>query len=482
MTALSATRACRFVNVERMTNQELWQAVLGEVELSISRANFVTWFKNTNISAHENGLVIISVPNGFTKEWLENKYNKPILKSLRNYSSDVKEIKYVIGPYTPSPHRERFDVLPETRLDSGPLSYEEQLGLGEQIEQPVLVNEANMNTRYTFSNFVVGPSNELAHAASVAVAENPGFVYNPLLIYGGVGLGKTHLMQAIGNEILRTRPGSRVKYIAAERFTTELINSLLGKNTEEFKDRYRSLDVLIIDDIQFLSGKERTQEVFFHTFNHLFSNNKQIILSSDRPPKAIAAIEERLRSRFEGGMIADIGAPELETRIAILKKKAEERGFTLPEDVLMYVATKIQKNIREIEGALNKINAYIHYSKTIPSIKITEKILSSLINQPKRMILVKDIMKAISEFYDVGLDDMINQCRRKEVVKPRQIAMYLLRQELRSSYPAIGAKLGNRDHTTVMYACEKIGKELENDMALQEEVRLIRERLYANVG
>lgn len=464
-----------------MTNQELWQTVLGEVELSISRANFITWFKNTSISAHEGGVVVVSVPNGFTKEWLENKYNKLILKSLRNHSPEVKEVKYVIGAYTPPPRRERFDMLPESRMEGGMLGYDEQLGMSE-LEQPVLVNEANLNTRYTFSSFLVGSSNELAHATALAVAANPGVVYNPLLIYGGVGLGKTHLMQAVGNEVLANRPGARIKYIPAERFTTELINALQSGKVEEFKQRYRSVDVLIIDDIQFLSGKEKTQEEFFHTFNHLFTSNKQIILSSDRPPKAIAAIEERLRSRLEGGMIADIGTPDLEMRVAILKKKSEERGFSLPDDVLMYIATKIQKNIRELEGALNKIAAYVLHAKTVPSLKIAEKILSSLINQPKRMVLVKDILKVVSEFYDVGIDEMINQCRRKEVVKPRQISMYLLREELRSSYPAIGAKLGNRDHTTVMYACEKINHELEADLALQEEVRLIRERLYANLG
>jgi len=464
-----------------MTNQELWQTVLSEIELTLSRANFVTWFKNTTISDHGGGSVIISVPNGFTREWLENKYNKIILKSLRNNSPDIKEVKYVIGKYTPPPRRERFSVAVESRLDNTSFGYDEQIGLNG-LEQPVLVNKANLNTRYTFSSFVVGSSNELANAASIAVAENPGTAYNPLLIYGGVGLGKTHLMQSVGNQILSSRPDLKVKYMASERFTTELINALREKDMENFKERYRACDVLLIDDIQFLSGKEKTQEEFFHTFNHLYTNNKQIILSSDRPPKAIAALEERLRSRLEGGMIADIGAPELEMRIAILKKKSEDRGFSLPDEITMYIATKIQKNIRELEGAVNKIAAYILHTKTIPSLKIAEKILSSLVNQPKRMVLAKDILSTVSEFYDISLQEIIDQCRRKEVVKPRQIAMFLLREELRSSYPAIGAKLGNRDHTTVMYACDKINKELENNMALQEELRLIRERLYANVG
>lgn len=465
-----------------MTNQELWQSVLAELELQIPRASFLTWFKNTSISAHDAGSVVVSVPNGFTREWLENKYNKFVLRSLRSNSADIKEVKYVIGAYTPPVKRERQEISQEPALDSGSFGgYDERLGGGE-LEQPVLVNEANLNVRYTLSSFIVGSSNELAHAVSVAVAGGPGAVYNPLLVYGGVGLGKTHLIQAIGNEVLATRPGTRVKYIAAERFTSELVNSLQRKSVEEFKQRYRTCDVLIIDDIQFLSGKEKTQEEFFHTFNHLFSNNKQIILSSDRPPKAIAAIEERLRSRLEGGMVADIIAPELEMRVAILKKKAEERGFEIPNDIAMYVATKIQKNIRELEGAINKIAAYVHHTKTVPSLKIAEKILLSFVNQPKHMVMVKDVIKTVCDFYDVGLDEMINQCRRKEVVKPRQIAMFLLREELRSSYPAIGAKLGNRDHTTVMYACDKINKELVEDLSLQEELRLIRERLYANVG
>ncbi|MDP3963016.1 MAG: chromosomal replication initiator protein DnaA [bacterium] len=461
-----------------MTDQELWQTVLGEIELSVSRANFITWFKNTSISARENGGVIVSVPNGFTKEWLENKYHKFILKALRTHAVDVKDVRYIIGAYTP-PKRERFEPISENRFDIG--SLDEQISVAE-FEQPSLINEVNLNTRYTFSSFIIGSSNELAYAAAKAVAGSPGTLYNPLLIYGGVGLGKTHLMQAVGNEIYQTRPGTKIKYVAAERFTTELVNSIQEKRIEEFKQRYRQIDVLIIDDIQFLSGKEKTQEEFFHTFNHLFATNKQIVLSSDRPPKAIAAIEERLRSRLEGGMIADVGAPEFEMRIAILKKKAQERGFDLPEDVAMYIATKIQKNIRELEGAVNKIAAYVLHAKTIPSLKITEKILSSLINQPKRMVLVKDILKTVGEFYDIHIDEIINQSRRKEVVKPRQIVMYLLREELRSSYPAIGAKLGNRDHTTVMYGCDKISKSLEDDLTLQEELRLIRERLYASIG
>ena len=329
---------------------------------------------------------------------------------------------------------------------------------------------------------MVGSSNELAYAAARAVAENPGTMYNPLFIYGGVGLGKTHLMQAVGNELLTARPNIRIKYIAAERFTADLVNAIQGKNVEEFKQRYRTADVLIIDDIHFLSGKEKTQEEFFHTFNELFTKNKQIIFSSDRSPKAIPAIEDRVRSRLEGGMVADISVPDLEMRVAILKKKLVERNIQLPDDVLMYIASKIQRNIRELEGELNKITAYVLHAHTVPSLKIAEKILSSFINQPKHLVLVKDIMKVVSEFYDISLDEIINQCRRKEVVKPRQVAMYLLREELHSSYPAIGAKLGNRDHTTVMYACEKINKGLDDDLGLQEEMRLIRERLYAIAG
>src|SRR3989338_1523043 len=464
------------------TNEELWKAALGEIERMVSRANFMTWFKNTLISAYESGRVVISVPNGFTKEWLENKYHKFILKALRNHAPDVKEATYSIGTYKPHIRREQ-ELLTETRITAETLAYGGQMGFGiKEFEQPQLVNESNLNTRYTFSSFVVGSSNELAYAAARAVAETPGTMYNPLFIYGGVGLGKTHLMQAVGNELLAARPNTRIKYIAAERFTADLVNAIQGKNVEEFKQRYRTSDILIIDDIQFLSGKERTQEEFFHTFNELFTKNKQIIFSSDRSPKAIPAIEDRVRSRLEGGMVADISVPDLEMLVAILKKKLVERNIQLSDDVLMYIASKIQRNIRELEGALYKITAYVLHAHTAPSLKITEKILASFINQPKHLVLVKDIMKVVSEFYDIGLDEIINQCRRKEVVKPRQVAMYLLREELHNSYPAIGAKLGNRDHTTVMYACDKINKELDADLGLQEEMRLIRERLYAMAG
>jgi chromosomal replication initiator protein len=452
-----------------MNLKELWQNALGEIELSISRANFITWFRNTEIISKKNGVVIINVPNGFTKEWLENKYNKLILKTLRNICQDVKEIQFTIGGQyiTSQPStkqiREEMKVFPE-----------KQLGL----EEFTVDKETNLNPKYTFNNFVVGSFNELAQAAARAIIKHLGTLYNPLFIYGGVGLGKTHLLQALGNELVKKYPSKKIKYLSSEKYTSELVDAISKKGMESFKPKYRKIDVLIIDDIHFMAGKEKTQEEFFHTFNALYQKNKQIVITSDRPPKAISTLEERLRSRFEGGMIADISYPDLETRIAILKNKAKEKKFEISEEILHYIATNIQKNIRELEGALNRVIADYQITNIPPTLEKTTKILSHLISKPKKMTNFKDILKTIAEFYDININDLINKCRKKEVVRPRQIAMYLIREELNSSYPYIGDKLGGRDHTTVMYACEKINQEIKNNESFQQEINLIKERLY----
>ena len=452
-----------------MTNRELWQAAIGEIELNISKTNLITWFKNTDIIKLIDGRVTIAVPNGFSKEWLENKYNKLILKALRNISPEIKEIDFNIAT-TPSD---------KTEIKTSRIKKRETVVVGQPFQEFEINKETHLNPKYTFDNFIVGSFNELAQAAAQAVVKSPGELYNPLFIYGGVGLGKTHLIQAIGNEVVKNSKNERrVCYLNSEKFTSELIDSLYKGQVEDFKNRYRQIDVLIIDDIQFLAGKEKTQEEFFHTFNTLYQNSKQIILSSDRPPKAIATLEERLKSRFEGGMIADISYPDLESRIAILKSKAREKNIEVTDEILNYLATNIQKNIRELEGALNRITISIKLNNCIPSINQLQKILTGINNSPSKKINYKTILQAVSEFYDINIGQLTNRSRKKELVYPRQIAMYLIREELKNSYPFIGEKLGGRDHTTVMYACEKLNKELENNESLQQEINLIKERFY----
>jgi len=456
-----------------MTNEQLWQAVMGELELSISKANFTTWFKNTSIVSINQEKLTVGVPNGFTKEWLENKYHKFILSALQKICPQVKTVVYKIVGESNSPKNNASSNQKQEKasFEYSPSDYADN-------QEKEIPNE-DLNPRYTFDNFVVASNNELAHAACSAVSKKPGVIYNPLFIYGGVGLGKTHLLQSIGNELLKKDPKKKIKYASSEKFTNELINAISGKNTKPFKDLYRKIDVLIIDDIQFLAGKEKTQEEFFYTFNTLYEKNKQVVISSDRPPKAIPALEERLRSRFEGGMIADIGFPEYETRLAILIAKIKERNFEMPEESLIYVALHIQKNIRELEGALNTIIATCELKNDYPDLDKTKEILAQIISQPiKKATTPKDIIKHTSSFYGVALDDLKSRSRKNEIVKPRQIAMYLMRSEIKSSFPSIGSWLGGRDHTTAMHAYEKISKEIENDKIIEQEVRLIIEKIY----
>jgi len=458
-----------------MDLDELWKAALGEIELQISRANFKTWLQNTFIADKKGGVVTIAVPNSFTKEWLENKYHKFILRSLRNLESEIKEVNYQI----------KQNIIKEDFKGRNVFKEEDKI-IRKQLDfQELNVNTlTNLNPRYTFDNFVVGPSNELAHAAALAVTKNLGKKYNPLFIYGGVGLGKTHLIQALGNQVKKDNQVKKVKYVTSERFTSEVISairsgSLRPNDIDDFKKRWREIDLLIIDDIQFLAGKEKTQEEFFYTFNALYDANKQIVLSSDRPPKSIQTLEERLRSRFEGGMTADISYPDLETRIAILRSKAGEKSITLSNEVLEYIAQNIKKNVRELEGALNRlIAANYQLNQKELNLNDVKKILNSILNTPKKSITLKNVIKAVAEFYDVSEKDLLERSRKKEIVKPRQVIMYLLREELKSSFPFIGLKIGGRDHTTAIHACEKIRKEIELDSSLNDEINLIKEKLY----
>jgi chromosomal replication initiator protein len=448
-----------------MTTEELWRAVLAQIQLDISPANFATWFKNTCIVNLKEGEAVVSVPNSFAKEWLEQKYNKNIFKILRGLNDEIKEVRYILG-------KQDLKILKREKI---PLPVVDQL----EFPEFKISKETNLNPRYTFENFVVGPFNELPHAAAQAVSKNPGSVYNPLFVYGGVGLGKTHLLQAIGNDVIKNFSEKKVRYISAEKFISGVITSIRNHEMEAFKSQYRQIDVLIIDDIQFLAGKEKTQEEFFHTFNALYEKNKQIILSSDRPPKTIPALAERLRSRFEGGMIADIGVPDFETRVAILKTKSRERAIEIPDDILHYIASNIQRNIRELEGALNRLIAYQKIDSRPADLETAKNLLKSITFSPPKVTSPKKIIQVVAEFYDLKEREVLTASRKKEIVYPRQIAMYLLREELKSSYPFIGRKFQGKDHTTAIHSCEKITKELQVNEKLREEMILIKQRIYS---
>ena len=414
-----------------MNNHELWQAVLADIELQITPANFITWFRNTSIASQKEGDVVVVVPNGFTRAWLEERYNKAILKSLRNILPTIKGVRYNIQT-----KRDIHSLPTPTRRAVATKTFDQERIEQEPLDVVSIDKITNLNPRYTFDSFVVGSFNELAHAAAQAISKQPGSSsYNPLFIYGGVGLGKTHLLQAVGNAL--SKKGRVVRYVSSERFTNELITSLHNHRIAAFKEKYRKVDVLIVDDIQFFAGKEKSQEEFFYTFNTLYENNKQIILSADRPPKSIASLEERLCSRFEGGMIADLGYPEYETRVAILKRRCQEKNITPPEDMLGYIAEHVQKNVRELEGALNLVLASTKSFKKPVQKEDVKKILKHIISKPKKVITPKKVLRTIADFYEISEQDILSKNRRKEISHPRQVAMFIMRDSLKNSYPFI---------------------------------------------
>ncbi len=450
-----------------LTNEEIWKNVLGEMEISLSKASFITWFKDTKILSKENGQVVISVPNGFVKEWVQNKFNKQIFQCLKQVDEGIREINYVVG--------NPFIKMPDSKAINKEVELEY---IHENTADSEIDPKTNLNKKYTLDSFVVGSNNELAYAASLAVSKDLGRVYNPLFVYGGVGLGKTHLLQGIANKIIKERPDKKIIYMPAETMVTEIIEGIKNKTIEDVKSRYGQKDILIVDDIQFLAAKETTQEIFFATFNNLYNHNKQIILSSDRPPKALSAIEERLKSRFEGGMIADISVPDYETRLAILKTKMRNKPINLPDEVLQYIATNIQKNIRELEGALNRIIAVIDLTGKEPNLKEVEKLLKAYIQASYKKTSAQTVVKVVCDFYGISLNELLKKSRKTFLVKPRQIAMYLLREDTKSSFPDIGSRLGGKDHSTVIHAYRKIIEEIENNENLKQEINMIRERIY----
>ena len=449
-----------------MNNEQLWQAVLGEIELSLSKANFTTWFKNTFISSRQDNKVVICVPNTFTKTWLEKKYHKEISNALKNVVDEkIKEIFYKVETRKTGPID---DLLKKIKIKKDSAS-----------NKPIVTNRFGLNSRYAFDSFIVGKNNELAHAACQAVAANPGHAYNPLFIYGGVGLGKTHLLQAIGHEL--SKKTDKLLYVTCEKFTNDYVQAVRNGQAKNFKDHYRNTDLLLIDDIHFMGGKDGTQEEFFHTFNELHQTDKQIVISSDRPPKAIPALEKRLLSRFEWGMIADISQPDLETRTAILEAKSKEKNYKFEKEIIDYIANNIQSNIRELEGALNRLIAYYEFNNVQPTIEATKNILNSVIsNFQSKSTTSKDIIEVVSKFYNIAIRDIAGKSRKKELVVPRQIIMYLMREEINTSYPTIGQELGGRDHTTAMHAYNKIRKEITENERTKQNIASIRQQLCNN--
>lgn len=449
----------------------LWQAVLGEIELSVSRASFVTWFKNTRMLRHKDNVLVVGVPNVFIKQQLERKFNDLIAETLKKNGVTPERIEYKIHSSISLPKK----IEEETLVLSGP---------GERASSrpsPSTLRHTyrqGLNDRYTFENFIVGSANELAYAACQGIAQTPGNKYNPLFIYGGVGIGKTHLIQAVGNAVLANNPKAHVVYVSTEQFVQEFLDAIRYKKNTDFAGYYRSADVLIIDDVQFIAGKEKTQEEFFHTFNALHQANKQIIISSDKPPKDIPTLEERLRSRFAWGMTIDMQTPDFETRCAIVQTKADGHGITLPPDVVEFLANLIQTNIRELEGALNQLLAFCEMRGLDPELNIANALLGASKSRPKH-ISAKQIVERTAKHFQVPMEEILGPKRDKDIVVPRQIAMYMLRSELHLSFPKIARELGRKDHTTAIHSVEKIEKEANYDSDIRTAISEIKDRLYA---
>ncbi len=446
----------------------LWQSVLGEIELSVSHATFTTWFKNTELIDQDETGVVISVPNIFAKKQFEVKFNDQVKLVLEKNGIKNKQITYTIQSHNKSNKSSReVTVSPDAVIKAEP-------NMGAALPPAVA---GGLNPRYTFDNFIVGSSNDLAYTASQAVAANPGVKYNPIYLYGGVGLGKTHLMQAIGNEIIKNNPKIRILYVSSETFVNEFLDHIRYKK-KGFSGKYRNVDVLIVDDMQFIAGKEKTQEEFFHTFEHLHHNNKQIIISSDKPPKNIPTLTERLRSRFEMGMAIDIQMPDFETRCAILNAKASLSGFNLKQETVEYLATNIKTNIRELEGVLNQLLAYAEMRGIEPDISTAEGLIGNVRRTRPQHLTGKQIVERVCKYFQLDINEIKGPKRDKHIVLPRQIAMYLLRSELHFSFPKIAAELGRKDHTTAIHSVEKIEKAIKLDFLIREQVSSIREMLY----
>jgi chromosomal replication initiator protein len=463
-----------------LNQDQIWSQVQEELRFQLAKRTYDMWLKNTSVVSADGGTFRIGVPSKLAKDWLEDRFSGLIQETLQAVTGSEVDIDFVISP---SGHR---PALSSVDGDFGRASENghESNGNGnangvEPVPDAPVIPPSELNARFRFSSFVVGHNSQFAHAAAKAVAEAPGDSYNPLFLYGGVGLGKTHLMHAIGHEVHDRFPRKRVVYLTSEQFTNEVISSIATARMGEFRHKYRTVDVLLIDDVQFLAGKDRTKEEFFHTFNALHEINKQIVISSDRPPKEIPTLEDRLRSRFEWGLIADIQSPDFETRLAILHSKLGDNSSLIPEEVLNFIAHKVQRNIRELEGALTRVQAFAAVHQRQVDEEEAARLLADIIPAGTRKpINVERIQALVADYYNISLEDMKGKRRDKHIVFPRQVAMFLVREETPSSLPAIGKAFGGRDHTTALHSIEKIANELKEDERLRYEVQAIRERLY----
>lgn len=445
--------------------KNLWENALSEIETSISKANFATWFRETFLLKIVDGEAVVGVPNTFVKDWLSNKFSTAILKTLRDQNDEIKSVSFTVASIDKlKSQKDKFIKRDQKETQELPLA------------DYYINKDDNLNPRYTFDTFIIGSFNELAHAASQAIIRQPGIVYNPLFIYGSTGHGKTHLIQAIGNKIKEQQRDKKVFYLTSEKFASEYVAAVQQNKMTPFKDKYRKYDVLIMDDIQFLSKMEKTQEELFHLFNTLYDNNKQIVFSSDMHPNFIPGLEERLKSRFNQGMIVDIPKPDTESRIAILKTKANQNNICISSDVFEFLSNTIDGNIRELEGVINSIACQSQLkNKELTINEVKDLVKNSA--RPKKMVSIKDLIKIVADFYNIDPEAICDKTRRKEVVRPRQITMYILREDFSTSYPTIGDKMGGRDHTTVIHSCEKIKNDLKTDQTLSQQLTQIRAML-----
>ena len=443
-----------------MDTKQLWENCLAEIEADVSKANFSTWFKNTSILKEDTGVIYVGVPNEFVRDWLKTKYHKLITKTIADVYENMRAVEYTIT---------KIEAGKQEIFKTNESYINKELPLKDLYINP----EDNLNSRYRFDSFIVGSFNELAYAASQAIIESPGTKYNPFFVYGPTGLGKTHLIQAVGNSIKEKHPNKKVHYMTLEKFATDFINSLQSNKANSFKEKYRKYDLLVIDDIQFIGKMEKIQEELFHTFNTFHENNKQIIFSSDKHPNHIPELADRLKSRFAAGMIVDITEPEYESRLAILKVKLQELNIDLDQEIIEYVAEAIHGNIRELEGSLNTIICQYRLKNRALSLSEVKSLLKNNI-KPKRNVAIKDVVKIVSDFYNLEESSIYEKTRRKEIVKARQVVMYILREDFSVSYPLIGQKLGGKDHTTVIHSYSKIKEDLKNDPQLSQELEQIR--------
>lgn len=442
------------------TAKELWENALVELELTISKPNFSTWFRDTHIVRVENGAVYLGVPSQFARDWLSTKFHKDILRSLRTLEETVRNVEYVISRSSKRREEEAWHLPPAP----------------QELPLEAVHQKSNLNPRFTLSSFVVGPFNELAHAAAQAVIRKPGIAYNPLFIYGPTGLGKTHLIQAVGNHFRSNDPARKIYYVTSERFSMDYVGALQGggEKVQNFKEKYRQYDLLIMDDVQFLAGRDKIKEEFFHLFNYLHNNNKQLVFSSDQHPNIIQGLEDRLKSRFSAGMVVSITAPDHQSRLAIVRQKAAAHNVVLADEVLEYLATTVEGNVRELEGALNTLLIQIEMRGEALMLADAKILLRGSGAGQKKIISVQEVVKTIAGFYGVEEGSIYEKTRRKEVVRPRQVIMYLLREDFHISFPTIGEKLGGRDHTTVIHSCDKIKNDLRGDSMLNNELHQIR--------